>query len=120
MNAAERTSATAPADLTSPTDGPGLASAGGGLPVVVMPVLIRAPHSKSSGSLIRSYGRGKGLSIAASCNNVSGQRSVPPALRRVASWDHFGSHLGVNRGSFRRRTLSEALRAVRGGGGRCG
>ena len=40
--------------------------------------------------------------------------------RRVASWDHFGSHLGVNRGSFRRRTLSEALRAVRGGGGRRG
>ena len=32
----------------------------------------------------------------------------------------FGSHLGVNRGSFRRRTLSEALRAVRGGGGRRG
>ena len=72
MNAAERTSATAPADLTSPTDGPGLASAGGGLPVVVMPVLIRAPHSKSSGSLIRSYGRGKGLSIAAPCNNMPG------------------------------------------------
>ncbi|WP_455121687.1 hypothetical protein [Rothia dentocariosa] len=95
-------------------------TAEGGLPVVVMTVRSRASHSKSFGSLIRSYGRGKGLSIAASCNNVPGQRSVPPALRRVASWDHFGSHLGVNRGSFRRRTLSEALRAVRGGGGRRG
>lgn len=94
MNAAERTSATAPADLTSPTDGPGLASAGGGLPVVVMPVLIRAPHSKSSGSLIRSYGRGKGLSIAAPCNNMPGQLPVSPSLHRVTPQDH----LGVNRG----------------------
>lgn len=97
MNAAERTSATAPADLTSPTDGPGLASAGGGLPVVVMPVLIRAPHSKSSGSLIRSYGRGKGLSIAAPCNNMPGQLPVSPSLHRVTPQDH----LGVNRGSFK-------------------
>ncbi|SIL86452.1 Uncharacterised protein [Mycobacteroides abscessus subsp. abscessus] len=97
MNAAERTSATAPADLTSPTDGPGLASAGGGLPVVVMPVLIRAPHSKSSGSLIRSYGRGKGLSIAAPCNNMPGQLPVSPSLHRVTPQDH----LEVNRGSFK-------------------
>ncbi|PAK96090.1 Uncharacterised protein [Brevibacterium casei] len=101
MNAAERTSATAPADLTNPTDGPGLASAGGGLPVVVMPVLIRAPHSKSSGSLIRSYGRGKGLSIAAPCNNMPGQLPVSPSLHRVTPQDHLGSHLGVNRGSFK-------------------
>ena len=119
MRADARNLSTAPADLTPP-GGPGLAPAEGGLPVVVMTVRSRASHSKSFGSLIRPYGRGKGLSIAASCNNVPGQRSVPPALRRVASWDHFGSHLGVNRGSFRRRTLSEALRAVRGGGGRRG
>lgn len=111
MNAAERTSATAPADLTSPTDGPGLASAGGGLPVVVMPVLIRAPHSKSSGSLIRSYGRGKGLSIAAPCNNMPGQLPVSPSLHRVTPQDH----LGVNRGSFK---APDAPSDVVGGGRR--
>lgn len=111
MNAAERTSATAPADLTSPPDGPGLASAGGGLPVVVMPVLIRAPHSKSSGSLIRSYGRGKGLSIAAPCNNMPGQLPVSPSLHRVTPQDH----LGVNRGSFK---APHAPSDVLGGGRR--
>lgn len=115
MNAAERTSATAPADLTSPTDGPGLASAGGGLPVVVMPVLIRAPHSKSSGSLIRSYGRGKGLSIAAPCNNMPGQEPVPLSLHRVTTPDHLATHLGVNRGSFK---APHAPSDVLGGGRR--
>ena len=119
MHADTRDLSTTPADLTPP-GGPGLAPAEGGLPIVVMTVRRRPSHTKSSETFIPSYGRGKGLSIAASCNNVPGQRSVPPALRRVASWDHFGSHLGVNRGSFRRRTLSEALRAVRGGGGRRG
>jgi len=119
MHADARNLSTAPTGLTPP-GGSGLAPAEGGLPVVVMTARSSASHSKSSETLIRSYGRGKGLSIAAPCNNVPGQQPVPPALRRVAPWDHLGSHLGVNRGSFRRRTPSEALRAARGGGGRRG
>ena len=114
MNAAERTSALVSADLTPP-GGPGLAPAEGGLPVVVMTARSRASHSKSYETLIRSYGRGKGLSIAAPCNNVPGQQPVPPSLRRVASWDHFGSHLGVNRGSFK---APHAPYDVAGGGRR--
>ena len=119
MHADARNLSTAPADLTPP-GGPGLAPAEGGLPIAVMTVRSRASHSKSFGGLIRSYGRGKGLSIAAPCNNMPGQRPVPPSLRRVVPRDHMGSYLGVNRGSFRRRTPSEALRAARGGGGRRG
>ena len=119
MRADARNLSTAPADLTPP-GGPGLAPAEGGLPVVVMAARSRASHSKSYETLIRSYGRGKGLSIAAPCNNMPGQRPVPPSLRRVVPRDHMGSHLGVNRGSLRRRTPSEALRAARGGGGRRG
>ena len=119
MNAAERTSALVSADLTPP-GGPGLAPAEGGLPIAVMTVRSRASHSKSFGGLIRSYGRGKGLSIAAPCNNMPGQRPVPPSLRRVVPRDHMGSHLGVNTGSFRRRTPSAALHAACDGGGRRG
>ncbi|GAA2082764.1 hypothetical protein GCM10009821_24660 [Aeromicrobium halocynthiae] len=119
MYADARNLSTASTDLTPP-GGPGLAPAEGGLPVVVMTARSRASHSKSYETLIRSYGRGKGLSIAAPCNNLPGQRTVPPSLRRVVPRDHLGSHLGVNRGSFRRRTPSEARRAVRGGGGRRG
>ncbi|OYN85372.1 hypothetical protein CGZ92_11300 [Parenemella sanctibonifatiensis] len=115
MYADARNLSTAPTDLTPP-GGPGLTPAEGGLPVVVMTARSRASHSKSYETLIRSYGRGKGLSIAAPCNNLPGQRTVPPSLRRVVPRDH----LGVNRGSFRRRTPSEARRAVRGGGGRRG
>ncbi len=82
-----------------------------GQPAFVMPVLIRAPHSKSSGSLIRSYGRGKGLSIAAPCNNMPGQLPVSPSLHRVTPQDH----LGVNRGSFK---APHAPSDVLGGGRR--
>ena len=110
---------TAPADLTSP-GGPGLAPAEGGLPVVVMTARSRASHSKSSENLICSYGRGKGLSIAAPCNNIPGQESVSSPRRRVIPRDHLARHLGVNRGSFRRRTPSEGLRVARDGGGRLG
>lgn len=94
MYADARNLSTAPTNLTPP-GGPGLAPAEGGLPVVVMTARSRASHSKSYETLIRSYGRGKGLSIAAPCNNVPGQRTVPPSLRRVVPRDHMGSHLGV-------------------------
>lgn len=100
MRTDARNYSTAPADLTPP-GGPGLAPAEGGLPVVVMAVRSRASHSKSSDTLIRSYGRGKGLSIAAPCNNMSGQEPVPLPLHRVTTPDHLGTHLGVNRGSFK-------------------
>ena len=119
MSTTDRTSALVSADLTPP-GGPDLAPGGAGLPAVVMTVRSRASHSKSFGSLIRSYGRGKGLSIAAPCNSMPGQQPVPPSLRRVAPRDHLGPHLGVNRGSFRRRTSSEGLRAARDEGGRRG
>ena len=115
MRADARNLSTAPADLTPP-GGPGLAPAEGGLPFVVMTVRSRASHSKSFGSLIRSYGRGKGLSIAAPCNNMPGQRLVAHSLHRVTTLDHLGAHLGVNRGSFK---APHALSAVVGGG-RCG
>lgn len=81
------------ADLTSP-EGPDLAPAAGGLPAGVS-------ASKSFGSSTCSYGRGKGLSIAAPCNNMSGQEPVPLPLHRVTTPDHLGTHLGVNRGSFK-------------------
>ena len=100
MSTADRTITIVPADLTPP-GGPGLAPAEGGLPVVVMTVRSRASHSKSFGSLIRSYGRGKGLSIAAPCNNMPGQGLVTHSLHRVTTLDHLGTHLGVNRGSFK-------------------
>ena len=110
MNAAERTSALVSADLTPP-GGPGLAPAEGGLPVVVMAARSRASHSKSYETLIRSYGRGKGLSIAAPCNNMPGQLPVSPSLHRVTPQDH----LGVNRGSFK---APHAPSDVLGGGRR--
>lgn len=100
MSTTDRTSALVSADLTPP-GGPGLAPAEGGLPAIVMTVRSRASHSKSFGSLIRSYGRGKGLSIAAPCNNMPDQEPVPVSLSRVTSRDHLGTHLGVNRGSFK-------------------
>ena len=100
MGTDARNHSTAPADLTPP-GGPGLAPAEGGMHVVVMTVRSRASHSKSSETLIRSYGRGKGLSIAAPRNNMPGQGLVPGSLHRVLPRDLLGSHLGVNRGSFK-------------------
>lgn len=100
MHADARNLSTAPADLTPP-GGPDLAPGGAGLPVVVMTVRRRASHSKSFGRLIRSYGRGKGLSIAAPCSNMPGQRPVSHSFHRVTTLDHLGTHLGVNRGSFK-------------------
>ena len=119
MYADARNLSTAPTNLTPP-GGPGLAPAEGGLPVVVMAARSRASHSKSYETPIRSYGRGKGLSIAAPCNNAPGQKPIPSSLRRVASRVHLRSHLGVNTGSFRRRTPSAALHAACDGGGRRG
>ncbi|MFC3482011.1 hypothetical protein [Kocuria carniphila] len=110
MHADARNLSTAPADLTPP-GGPGLAPAEGGLPIAVMTVRSRASHSKSFGGLIRSYGRGKGLSIAAPCNNMPGQLPVSPSLHRVTPQDH----LGVNRGSFK---APHAPSDVLGGGRR--
>ena len=114
MHADARNLSTAPADLTPP-GGPGLAPDEGGLPIAVMTVRSRASHSKSFGGLIRSYGRGKGLSIAAPCNNMPGQLPVSPSLHRVTPQDHLGSHLGVNRGSFK---APHAPYDVAGGGRR--
>ena len=103
MSTTDRTSALVSADLTPP-GGPDLAPAAGGLPVV-MTVRNSRSHPKSFGSLIRSYGRGKGLSIAAPCNNMPGQGLVTHSLHRVTTLDHLGTHLGthlgVNRGSFK-------------------
>ena len=107
-----RTSSTASADLTPP-GGPDLAPAAGGLPADVS-----AP--KSFGSSICSYGRGKGLSIAAPSNNMPGQKPVPSSLRCVATRDHLRTHWGVNRGSFRRRSLDAYATAALVRGGRRG
>lgn len=107
-----RTSSTASADLTPP-GGPDLAPAAGGLPADVS-------ASKSFRSSIRSYGRGKGLSIAAPCNKMPGQKPIPPSLRCVTMRDHLKTHLGVNRGSFRRRSLDEHSTAALVRGGRRG
>lgn len=74
-------------------------------------------------SLAESEARLYDLGVLRSVLEESVEIAVAVADARAPSrglGDHFGSHLGVNRGSFRRRTLSEALRAVRGGGGRCG
>lgn len=75
------------------------AASEGGIPQTAVPVWVS--HSKSFGSPIRPYGRGKGLSIAASCNNMPGQMPVPPSFRRVIPQNHLGPHWGVNRGSFK-------------------
>lgn len=115
MSLTDRTNSAAPADLTLP-EGPDLAPGGAGLPAVVMTVRSRASHSKSFRSLIRSYGRGKGLSIAAPCNNMPGQGLVTHSLHRVTTLDHLGTHLGVNWGPFKApHARSDAL-----GGGRRG
>ena len=100
MHADARNLSTAPADLTPP-GGPGLAPAEGGLPIAVMTVRSRASHSKSFGGLIRSYGRGKGLSIAALFNNMPSQHVFPHSLYLETTLDHLGCHLGANRGPFR-------------------
>lgn len=94
---------------------PDLAPGGARLPVVVMTFHSRASHSKSFGYPIRSYGRGKGLSIAAPCNNMTGQEPVPVSDSSVTSRDHLGTHLGVNRGSFK---APHAPSDVSGGGRR--
>lgn len=78
-------------------------------------VLVWVSYSKSFGSPIRSYGRGKGLSIAAPCNNMPGQGLVTHSLHRVTTLDHLGTHLGVNRGSFK---APDAPSDVVGGGRR--
>lgn len=100
MSRTDRTHSTASADLTTPR-GPDLAPGGAGLPAAVMTVRSHASLSKSFGSLICSYGRGKGLSIAAPRNNMPGQEPVPHSLHRVTTLEHLGTHLGVNRGSFK-------------------
>lgn len=114
MSPTDRTNSTAPADLTPPR-GPDLAPGGAGLPAVVMTVRSRDSHSKSFGSLIRSYGRGKGLSIAAHSNNLPGQGQNAHSPHRVSMLAHLGTHLGVNRGSF---TAPHAPSDVLGGGRR--
>ena len=100
------------ADLTSP-GGPDLAPAAGGLPAGVS-------ASKSFGSSTCSYGRGKGLSIAALCNELPGQRTVPMFRLPENTRGHLGSHLGVNRGSIRRLALKVPSCAALVGGGRRG
>ncbi|GAB2899721.1 hypothetical protein GCM10027027_13960 [Neomicrococcus lactis] len=100
------------ADLTSP-GGPDLAPAAGGLPADVS-------VSKSFGSSTCSYGRGKGLSIAALCNEMPGQKAVPAFRLTENTRGHLGSHLGVNRGSIRRLTLYVPFRAALAGGGHHG
>src|SRR5699024_2469292 len=115
MNLTDRASSTAPADPTPP-GGPGLAPGGAGLPAVVMTAHSRASHSKSFGSLIRPYGRGKGLSIAALRYEIPSPTPVVVSSQHAAARGHYGSHLGGNRGSFRAPVApSDAV-----GGGRRG
>ena len=114
MHADTRDLSTTPADLTPP-GGPGLAPAEGGLPIVVMTVRRRPSHTKSSETFIPSYGRGKGLSIAAPRNNMPGQEPVSHSLHRVTTLGHLSTHLGVNRGSFK---APHARSDVLGGGRR--
>jgi len=106
-------------DLTSterakPASGgePGVALAGGELPAFVA----SPSHSKSFRDLIRPYGRGKGLSIAALRYEIPSQTPVVVSSQHAAARGHYGSHLGVNRGSFRAPVApSDAV-----GGGRRG
>lgn len=94
MSLTDRTNSTAPTDLTPP-GGPDLAPGGAGLPAVVMTVRSRASHSKSFGGLIRSYGRGKGLSIAAPRNEMPGLTMFPSSGSLVNHGGPLRGHLGV-------------------------
>ncbi len=86
--------------ISRPAEPTSLAPDAEGVRAPFFPLML-SRYSKSFGSLIRLYGRGKGLSIAAPCNNMPGQEPVPVSHSRVTSRDHLGSHLGVNRGSFK-------------------
>jgi hypothetical protein len=55
---------------------------------------------KSPENPIRSYGCGKGLSIAAPCYEMPGISGFLVSVPRVNPGGPLGSHLGFNRGSF--------------------
>jgi hypothetical protein len=81
--------------------------------------LMPSRYSKSFGSLIRLYGRGKGLSIAALRSENRVILRFPQSRSRAIRRDHYGSHLGINRGSFK-ASVAFHLGAGRVGGGRRG
>ena len=56
--------------------------------------------SKSPRSFIRSYGCGKGLSIAAPCNELPGISGFLVSVHHVNPRSPLMRHLGFNRGSF--------------------
>lgn len=108
----------APADLPLPGE-PGQAPAEGGMPVVVMRVHSRATHSKSFGSLIRSYGRGEGLVDSPRHPGIVGIPLVyqPTSFSRFTARSHFhdGVHRGVHRGYIGTSMRTVAIRV----GGDC-
>jgi hypothetical protein len=75
---------------------------------------------KSPRNPIRSYGCGKGLSIAALCNEMPGISGFLVRVRRVNPRGPFGSHLGFNRGSFSGDFPIDGTPAQALGGGRRG
>src|SRR5690625_7879933 len=90
-------------DLTSterakPASGgePGVALAGGELPAFVA----SPSHSKSFRDLIRPYGRGKGLSIAALRYEIPSQTPVVVSANKAPRRGHQGLHWGSKGGHF--------------------
>src|SRR5699024_4711506 len=89
----------------------------GALAGAAMPACAASPsHSKSVRDVIRPYRRGTGLSLAALRDGRPRQRAAVVCTQHAAARGHYGSHLGVNRGSFRAPVASSD--AV--GGGRRG
>lgn len=75
---------------------------------------------KSPGNPIRSYGCGKGLSIAAPCNELPGISGFRVSRHRMNPGGPLGSHLGFNKGSFSAASPIGAEAMQPQGGGRCG
>lgn len=75
---------------------------------------------KSPGNPIRSNGCGKGLSIAAPCNEMPGISGFLDSVPRVNPRGPLGSHLGFNRGSFSSAVPIGGKAALALGGGRRG
>ncbi|MGP5496670.1 hypothetical protein [Corynebacterium flavescens] len=113
----------APADLPLPGE-PGQAPAEGGMPVVVMTVHSRATHSKSFGSLIRSYGRGEGLVDSPRHPGLGGIplvfQAITPSRFTAGSRSHDGVHRGYIGGTSARRCAPMRTDGLRVGGGRRG
>jgi hypothetical protein len=75
---------------------------------------------KSPENPIRSYGCGKGLSIAAPCYEMPGISGFPVSVPRVNPRGPLGAHLGFNRGSFSGTFSIDGTTAQALVGGSCG